>query len=253
MQITASTFSDPAMRADLQAYYENKKAVLFETLKVREGLERPQDVKITGADGQTRTLSAIPISAEKMVGAMVDFDRWLDWQADSFGNRGVGPWSLEQAQKMVRSLEANGPDSASNVRMTFASKGTMLAYVNADGTLAISNGASGLILPIVEKANDLGLSGQARLDYLGREIKGALARDYPDVKVTSYNEATSPSKREFARMWSPGHDVDRHYEDAMRDALAHLDGAKAWHQSWQNNMNDIRSFLLGLQEAAPSS
>src|SRR5690606_28807888 len=125
--------------------------------------------------------------------------------------------------------------------------------VNADGTLAISNGASGLILPIVDKANDLGLSGQARLDYLGREIKGALARDYPDVKVTSYNEATSPSKREFARMWSPGHDVDRHYDDAMRDALAHLDGAKTWHQNRQNNMNDIRSFLLGLQEAAPSS
>lgn len=251
MQITASTFSDPAMRAGLQAYYENKKAVLFETLKAREA-QKPQEVTIKGADGQSQTLSVIPISAEKMVGAMVDFDRWLDWQADSFDNGGFGPTSLARAQEMIRSLEANGPDSPSNVRMTFASEGKILSYVNADGTLAITNDASGLILPIVEKANDLGLAGQARLDYLGREIKGALAQAYPDVKVTSYNEATSPSKRDFARMWSTGHDVDRHYDDAMRDALAHLDGAKAWHQSWQNNMNDIRSFLLGLQEASSS-
>ena len=86
MQITASTFTDPAMRDGLQQYYEHKKADLYEALKAREDADLPKEVRIRIGEGQFETATLIPISAEKMIGALVDFDRWLEFQAESFTN-----------------------------------------------------------------------------------------------------------------------------------------------------------------------
>lgn len=84
MQITASTFTDPAMREGLQRYYEDKKADLYEAWKAREDTDLPREVRIRTGEGQFDTATLIPISAEKMIGALVDFDRWLEFQAESF-------------------------------------------------------------------------------------------------------------------------------------------------------------------------
>ncbi len=82
MQISASTFSDPAMRPGLEQYYEQKKAELYESLKARPAL--PEEIRFTTADGTEHIAKAIPISAEKMVASLVGFDKWLEFQAESF-------------------------------------------------------------------------------------------------------------------------------------------------------------------------
>lgn len=247
MQISASTFSDPAMREQLQQYYENKKAALYETLKSREPL--PETVSIRTGDGQVGTVKAIPISAEKMVGALVSFDKWLELQAKSFENPVMGPKGIERAQEQIDRMKANSPDSPSEVRSTFSSEGSLLAYVNADGGVMISNAAQAKLQPVLDRANSLGLAGEQRISFLNQEIGAALAETYPELKTSRYDGSNAPSKRQFAQMWYPSHDVDSHYDDAMAAARDHFDSVEAWHKQWQGNMNDVRSFLLGLQEA----
>lgn len=249
MQISASTFSDPAMRAQLQDYYDNKKAQLYEAIKAREGTSQPEQVSFRGADGKVQSATPIAMSAEKMIGALVSFDKWLEFQAKSFENPVMGPEGLKRAQDQLASLEANSPDSPSNVRSTFSDGDTLLAYVNADGTTMLSSAAQVTLQPVLDRANGLGLSGQSRIDYLNQQFSAALADDYPDLKTTRYDAATNPSKREFAHMWYPNHDVDQHYRDAMAEAQDHFDGIAALNRQWQAKMTEIGNFLLGLQEA----
>lgn len=185
-----------------------------------------------------------------MVNALVSFDKWLDFQTRLGDDRVLGPEGLKHARDNIARLEANGPDSSSNVRTTFAGNGRLLGYVNADGTLAITGSEAGnLMLPIAEEADRLNLSGLARVNYLNTEIKAALARAYPDLEVTSYGANNAPTKREFAAMWYPDHDVDAHFDEAMAAARQHLDSILKWQQQRQSQMAEIGSFLLSLQEA----
>lgn len=245
MDVTAATFTDPAMRPQLEAYYDNKKAELLEALKARGPM--PEEVKFTTSDGETHIAKALNISPEKMVNSLVSFDKWLEFQASS---ERLPQQSLDIAQKRLDNLTENGPDTSSHVRTTFSDKGVMLAYINDDGTFVTSNAAAPRLQALAKKADDMGLSGQSRLDYLNRAFKDALAEDHKGLQVANYTSATAPTKREFAQAWYPNYDADRQYQDTLADAKASLDDAKAWHQQWQNNMNDIRNFLLGLQQAA---
>lgn len=259
MTISASVFTDPTMRVGLQQYYDTQKAAAVAAWKARE--DQPAgDVKIPTGDGGYKTVSMIPISADQMEKAFVSFDKWLEFQADFADNEGIGPARLARAQQRLDDLQAQSPDSSSNVRTTFSTNGKLLAYINADGSLVTSNigAAPGEPSPtpmetrlqaISQAADNMGLTGQRRIDYLNREVGNALGERYR-VNMTSYDAETSPTKREFGEMWYPNFDVDQVYNDALKDAQASYDEANAWYKQWQGHMNDIQSFLLSLQESA---
>lgn len=246
MQFDASTFSDPAMRSQLEQYYEAKKAGLIASLKER-GDTQPQEVSFTLPDGTQQTGTAIPMNAEFVEKALVSFDQWLEFQAQSFEM--FGPDSVEMAEQQMDRMQANHPDSSSGVRSTFSSEGRLLAYVTADGGLATSNGAD-FLQSLAQKANELGLGGQERIDFLNMEIEKALSGRYPKLDIATYGAADSPSKREFAAMWHPDFDVDQHYADGLAEAEAQMESAMSWHRNWERNMGEIRSFLLSMQEVA---
>lgn len=249
MHISASTFTDPTMRPKLQAFYENKKAAAIEQIRAREN-EPLHEGKIKMPDGSEQTLTPIRFTAEMAEKMFASFDQWADFQAKSFDNGGFGPKRLEMAQKQLDSLQENHPDTKSNVRTTFSNDGALLAYINADGSVVTHGGSQKLIDPILDKANALGLSGQSRVNYLQTEIEKAMAGKYPKLDVTHYSDKDMPTKREFADMWYPDHDVDQHYNSALREARAAMESARAWHDQWQKNMNEMRDFLLTLQESA---
>jgi hypothetical protein len=245
VQITAGTFSDPTMRPHLQAYYDKQKEDVIAAWKAREPL--PDEVSFRLPDGTTAL--GKPISAEQMEKALVPFDKWLEFQADRFTNPVFGPKRLEMAQKQLDMLKANGPDTSSNVRMTFSSNGVLLAAINTDGTTMTSNGSGQYLDKIIEKANDLGLSGQNRLDYLNREFSAALSAHHDDLDVTRYTDATIPTRRQYGQLWHQNFDIDAHYSSALVEAQASYDDAFAWHQQSQAYLDQMRDFLLKMQEA----
>jgi hypothetical protein len=249
MQLTAAIFSDPTMRPQLQQYYESKKTALIDSLKAREAdpsFESKVDAEIKMPDGTIGTVSGNLMTAEMAEKSLVSFDKWVEMQERIYS---FNEQRLEIAQKNLERLEKENPDSSSNVRTTFSSEGALLAYINADGSLVTHSGAD-FLQSIAKKANDLGLSGQSRVDYLSQEIQKELSQKFSDLGVTSYNDATSPSKREFADMWYPHFDADQNYSDAMKEAKASLDSVKVWQDQWQKNLNEMRDFLLSLQDAA---
>jgi len=246
MQFDASTFSDPAMRPQLEQYYEAKKAALIASLEER-GDTQPQQLTFKLPDGTEQTATAIPMNAEFVEKALVSFDKWLEFQAESFEM--FGPDSLGMAEQQMDRMQANHPDSSSGVRSTFSSDGKLLAYVTADGGLATSNGAD-YLQTLAQKANELGLGGQERIDFLNTEIEKALSSKHPDLDIATYDGSNMPSKREFAAMWQPGFNVDQHYAEGLAEAEAQMESAMSWHRNWERNMGEIRSFLLSMQEAA---
>ncbi len=149
-------------------------------------------------------------------------------------------------------LKANNPDSSSNVRATFSSDGTLYAYINADGSLVTSNGADDL-QDIAQKANDMGLTGQKRIDYLTKEVKIALSQEYYNLDIKAYDEATSPTNREFAKAWYKNYNIDANYQSALAEAQAHFDSVSDVYRNWQSNMSEINNFLLSFQEVAEVS
>lgn len=247
MQITAATFADPAMRQYLQTYYENQKAEAVASWKARDPI--PDNAEFRLPDGSVLIGKAVEISAEQMEKAIVPFDQWLDFQIDRFTNPGLGPKRLEMAQQQLDFVQANGPDSSSNVRTTFSSKGVLLAALYADGTTMTSNGSAQILTPILDRANDLELTGQKRTDYLTREIQVALSKRHRDLNVTSYPDNTIPTKREFGQLWHPNFDIDDHHASAIAEAQASYEDAYAWYQQSQTNLDQMRDFLLKMQEA----
>lgn len=245
MQLTASVFSDPAMRPALQQYYEDKKAAAVEAWKARE--EMPNEVKINMPDGEVKTATMIHISAEQMEKAFVSFDKWLELMAETFDTSST---NMQAAQERVAKLEENNPNNSSNVRATFSDDGALLAYINEDGTLVTSNGAEDVLGDIEKRADTLGLHGQFRIDYLVQEAQKALEKFYPDLSLQTYDSENSPSLREFANLWYFNYDADAIYNDALAEAKAHLDDVSAWHTRWQNNMYEMQSYLLKTQQSA---
>jgi hypothetical protein len=247
MQITAATFSDPSMRSPLQAYYDKQKAEAVAAWKSREPIA--DEVSFRLPNGNVLAGKSIQISAEQMEKALVPFDKWLEFQIDRFTNPGFGPKRLEMAQRQLDMLQANGPDTSSNVRMTFSSNGVLLAAINTDGTTMTSNGSAQYLDAIVEKANDLGLSGQNRLDYLHREFSTALSAHHWDLDITKYSNTTIPTKREYGQLWHRNFDIDEHYSSSLTEAQASYDDAFSWHQQSQAYLDHMRDFLIRLQEA----
>ena len=246
MEITASILTDPTMRDELQQYYESKKAKAIESWKTREPFVG--EVKMLNEDGSYETATLIPI--EKLKLSFASFDEWLNFQVESFDNSGFGPKSMEMAEKMLSHVQKETPDSSSNVRSTFSNDGVLLAYVNTDGSILTTNGSERILNPIIEKANDLGLSGQERVNYLSREAKAALSKNYKGLNVVTYNNSNIPTKREFADIWYDNFDIDQNYRDMMTQAQEQYDSVNEWFQQWQKNMNEMRDYLLTLQEAA---
>lgn len=246
MQIAVSMFSDPTQRAGLQQYYENLKSETIASLKTREN-EEPQEVKFTTPDGEISTGTTIPISAEKMEASFVPFDKWLEITQQIYESQQK---MYDMAQKSLDMLETQNPDSPSGVQSTFSHDGVLLAYINKDGSIATSNGAEKYVQSVIDKANDLGLTGQSRADYLHREVQAALSEHFKDMDVAAYNEQTSPTKREFADMFYTNFDIDQHYKDALAEAKASFESAKQWHGQVQTNYKKMQDFLLSFQETA---
>lgn len=247
MEINASTFSDPAMRDQLQQYYEHKKAEIIAAIDARDPL--PSEVKVRTRDGKTHTAQAINLTGEQVANALVSFDKWLDFQADALTNGRFSKSAVANAREQMDAVERNSPESSSFVRASFAENGVLLAYVNDDGTLVTSNGVGNSLKSVTQRADDLGLTGEQRVQYLTREIEAALS-DHDDLVTASYGQAASSSKRAFAKTWYPEFDIDQHYADTVTQAQASVQEANAWQRQQEINLNEIRNFLLSLQEAA---
>lgn len=235
------------MRPHLQAYYENQKAEAVAAWRTREPIA--DDVVFRFPDGNAFAGKPIQITAEQMEKAIVPFDKWLDFQIDRFINPGFGHERLKMAQKQLDLVQANGPNTTSDVRTTFSSNGVLLATINTDGTSRLSNGSAQYLNVIVDKADELNLSGQRRVDYLTREMESALWEHHGDLDVTNYSDNTIPTKREYARLWQRNFDIDAHYVSSLAAAQASYDDAHAWHQQSQEYLNHMRDFLLKTQEA----
>ncbi|MEX2312101.1 MAG: hypothetical protein WD624_06530, partial [Rhodospirillales bacterium] len=231
-------------------------------LKAREADPNFQSTiegKIRMPDGTSQTMTGNLMTSDMAEKSFVSFDKWLELQEQVYTS---SEKRLEMAQKNMDRLEQDNPDTSSNVRSTFSSGGTLLAYINADGTVAMSNlgpkhgesmthtAMERKIYDIVANADKQNLAGKNRVDYLEREIGKALSQRFKDLNTESYNDASAPSKRAFGNRWYTNFDIDQHYNDAMSEAKASYAEARAWHDQWQNNMNEMNRFLLSLQEAA---
>lgn len=243
-------FSDPTMRPQLEQYYEHKKAQAIDTLKAREA-DPDFQATVTGEikmpDGTIAAVNGRAMTSEMAEKMFVPFDQWIETMGRIYE---MHEKMYDIAQMRMDMLEQQNPDSPSGVRSTFSHDGVLLAYINKDGTTAMSNGSDKYLRRVVDKADELGLSGQARVDYLHREFEAALSKHFDELDVAGYTEATSPTKREFADMWYTDFDIDQVYKDALKEAIASLEGAKQWHDQWQKNIYEMQSFLIGLQEAA---
>ena len=262
MQLSAAIFSDPTQRAGLEKYYEKQKASTIEALKAREADPEFQTTfndEVKMPNRTTKTLNGTRMTAEMAEKSFVSFDKWAEIMADTYESQAN---RFEKAQQRLDMLQAESPDSSSNVRTTFSANGQLLAYINADGSLVTfnigpshddkaANTALELKLQAISsQADTMGLSGQRRIDYLNREVKNALSQEMGNVSMTSYDSATSPTKREFGKMWQANFNVDQVYSDALADAQTSYKEAKAWHDQWQSNMTAMNRFLLSLQESA---
>lgn len=105
MQITASTFTDPLLRPQLETYYENKKNELYESLKARDLSALPSEVKFTDAEGVEHTGQRIHISAEKMRDALVPFDKWLEFQSENYTTQTS---MMTHAEDHIKRLQREG-------------------------------------------------------------------------------------------------------------------------------------------------
>jgi hypothetical protein len=190
------------------------------------------------------------MTAEKAEKAFVPFDKWLEITRKIYESQ---ERMYEMAQKNLASLEAQNPDTPSGVRSTFSHNGVLLAYINKDGTVAMPNDSDKYLNRVVDKADKLGLTGQARTDYLHREIQAELSKHFKNLDVAAYTEATSPTKREFADMWHTDFDIDQVYKDALKEARASFESAKQWHDQMQANLKKMQDFLLSLQEVKGTS
>ncbi len=237
-------YSDPAMRPYLEKYYEKAYAPMRERIAaMREDSYEP--VTVTDSNGNVAT----ELSADQYERMIPSFDKWLEVQQQfsPFDFEQQQAAMLEHAKQSVATLEARNPDSQSDVRVVFSNGDQILGYMDAAGGVASHSGAHAL-QGVVQKANEVGLRGQAREDYITREGTKALSGQYPNLTVNHYNDETAPTRREFSQKWYPDHDVDANYATALADARDNLTKQQSHYDRMQTNMRDMKSFLLGLME-----
>ncbi|PKR54855.1 hypothetical protein [Thalassospira marina] len=237
-------YSDPAMQPYLEQYYEKAYAPMRERIAaMRETAQDP--VTVTGPDGTVAT----ELSADQYERMIPSYDKWLEMQQQfsPFDFEQQQAAMLEHAKQSVATLEANNPDSQSDVRVVFSNGDQILGYMDKAGGVAMHSGGYAL-QSIVQKANDMGLRGQAREDYITREGTKALSKQYPQLAVSHYSDETAPTRREFSQKWYPNHDIDQNYATALSDARENLSQQQAHYDRIQANMRDMQNFLLGLME-----
>lgn len=242
-------FTDPAMRPRLKALYDKQYEAVharIDAMEARGG--EPRALTMRASDG--RMIEGRTMSAAQYRAAIPDFDSWLDLQAR------VSPMALsemtggmvERAEDRVAHLMANGPDAPSGVQSVFSSGDRVLGYVREDGTLVTHDGG-GPLRRVAREADERGLTGGARADFILERGARDLARYHGGLSVTTYDAATMPSRREFAETWYPGHDIDTPHAEALLTAKQDLESARARHRAQQERVAEMRDFLLGRMEA----
>lgn len=244
MTFSTSSLTDPSLRSQLQSVYESKKAAAVEGWDERPDL--PAEAKMTMPDGSVETLTVIPITAEQMQRAFVDFDTWLETMVQTGESSAT---SVAHAMNRLADVETLNPANSAGIASTFSDNGVLLAYIREDGTLVTSNGSEELLSGLGEDAEASGLSGELLADYLATKVTERLAEAYPYLDVETFDSETSPTIGEFSRRWSNGFDADAVYADALADAQASLDEARDWADRWRANLYEIEGILMQTQSA----
>lgn len=244
MTFSTSSLTDPSLRSQLQSVYEAKKAAAVEGWDQRPDL--PAEAKMKMPDGSVETLTVIPITADQLQRAFVDFDTWLETmvQTGEFNDT-----TVTHATDRLAQVEAMNPANSAEIASTFSQDGVLLAYIREDGTLVTSNGSEDVLADLREQGEASGLSGQLLADYLTTKVTEKLAEAYPYLDVETFNAESSPTIGEFASRWSRDFDADAVYAEALADAKASLDGARDWADRWQANLYEIQGILMQRQSA----
>jgi hypothetical protein len=234
-------YSDPEMRPYLKQYYEKSYAPMRERIAaMREDGYTPRTIQ--NEDGSIAT----EISADQYEAAIPTFEKWLEGQQTIIPRlRESVETALEHAQRSVENTKANHPDTQSDVRTVFSNGDQILGYVYKNGGL-VTHDAGSYMRRFNDQADLLGLSGQARVDY----ITDAVSRHYPNVDVHRYNNQNAPTRREFSERWYPDHNVEQAYQSRLAEAQSNLARQEELYRRQQNNINEMQSYLLGLMEQA---
>lgn len=250
MQVSAATFTDPAMRSQLKQYYDSKIASASEALRARGDVTLPKEISYTDSDGKVhKSEGGGLVSAEKMIGALATFDQWIDFQIEEYKE---GGWA-ERLTKMPTEEQMLAayphPDSKSDVRAAFSNNGELMVSIDKNGGVLNINGAERYTEKAEAEANKRGLVGQARVDFLTKEIEAAFSARYPDLQIDKYTSATTPTNREFAEEWYD-YDVDENYKMGLADLKAQAASNRALQKQTQDYLREIQTYLLSFQEVA---
>jgi len=246
-----SMFSDPGMRSYLEEYYEDKYAPVRERIagmeKAEANGEAPKTIRTR--DGQI----ANELSAAQYKAMIPSFDKWLDIQENvisPFEMADQSASSLNQAQKSLETAKKTlDPDSSSGVRTVFSDGDQILAYINKDGSLVTHGGASGL-QKIAEQADQLNLTGEAKIAYIQQYGEAELSRCYPGLQITEYDSTNTPSRREFSEQWYPNHDIDAAYGSTLKEAREFQEQQAALYKQQMENLNSFRLAMIQIMEEA---
>ncbi|MDF1749436.1 MAG: hypothetical protein P1V34_11245 [Alphaproteobacteria bacterium] len=241
IDFSANMYSDPAMRPHLKKLYDSQYAAFYERIDAMP--KTPSTVSMKMPDGQA--VEAHEISAEQYRAAVPSFDKWLELQSRMLndGNLPGSMQSIETARQHLQILEQNSPNSSSGVQTVFSNGNKILGYINVDGSLATHSGGS-VLQDIARKADEMGLTGEAKITYLQEQGKKALSEQYSNLRVTQYDASNRPNKTEFARSWYGDHDVNESYQSALANAIAHLAEMETLHQQQMDRRNEMQAFLL---------
>lgn len=247
-------FSDPNMRSHLEKLYNAKYAPMRERI---EGMKEAEANGQAANTVQTRDgKTATELSAAQYEAAIPSFDKWLDIQQNTISSFDFAKQSesgLKQARESLERIEnALNPDQPSHVRTVFSDGHKILGYINDDGSLVTHEGGSTL-QKIAEQADQLNLTGQAKIAYIQEHGAAKLSRNHSNVDVTHYNDENMPTKREFAQKWYPDHDVDAAYNNMLKEAKAFLEKQEAFYKQQMQNLYEMRVFLIQSMEEVQSA
>jgi hypothetical protein len=236
---TEEMYSDPEMRPYLREYYEKAYAPIRERIAaMRE--DGYNQVTVKDSNGSLAT----EISADQYEAMIPDFESWLDSQKTIVPKlRSSQEDMLEHARERVSRAEQTSPDDQSDVRAVFSIGDQILGYMDKYGGMA-SHNIGGYLRTFDIQANELGLQGQARINY----ITDAVSRRYPDVEITTYNNQNAPTEREFMQRWYPHHNVEEAYQNELAEAREALVRQEEIFRKQQSNIREMHNFLLGLME-----
>lgn len=249
-----SMYSDPSMRSYLQDYYEDQYTPFRERINGMKEAEAngqsPNTIKTK--DGKI----AIELSAAQYESSIPSFEKWLDMQQNVLSPFDMIEQSashLRNAKESIQRMEnALNPDQPSDIRALFTSGEKILGYITKEGGVVVHQDGLGL-QQVVEQADALNLTGEARIAYIKKYGEEKLSRQHSDLKITHYTDENVPTRREFAAQWYPNHDVDASYKSAIEEAKAFFEQQEKWHTRQMENLNTMRATLLKIMEEAQAA